>query len=115
MSPERAPFAALDNILRRTRYLLIDFDGPVCSLFAGTPTEPVADDLRAVITRKEIALPAAIENTTDWFEILSYAVSVGPDVGASVEAALTELETKAVTTASPTPYIQDVITQCRLA
>jgi phosphoglycolate phosphatase len=113
MSPERAPFAALDDILRRTRYLLIDFDGPVCSLFAGTPTASVADDLRAVITRKEVSLPAAIGNTTDWFEILAYAASVGPDVGASVEAALTELETKAVTTASPTPYIQDVIAACR--
>jgi phosphoglycolate phosphatase len=112
MSPERAPFAALDNILRRTRYLLIDFDGPICSLFAGTPTAPVADDLRAVIVRREVPLPAAIENTTDWFKILAYATSVGPDVGASVEAALTELETKAVTTAAPTPYIQDVIAAC---
>ena len=112
MSPERAPFAALDDILRRTRYLLIDFDGPFCSLFAGTPTAPVADDLRAVITRKEVSLRVAIQNTTDWFEILAYAASVGPDVGTSVESALTVLETKAVTTASPTPYIHDVIAAC---
>ena len=82
MSPERAPFAALDDILRRTRHLLIDFDGPICSLFAGTPTVPVADRLRAVITRKEGPLPTAIENTTDWFEILAYAASVEPEAWA---------------------------------
>ena len=113
MSPERAPFAALDDILRQTRHLLIDFDGPICSLFAGTPTAPVADRLRAVITRKDGPLPPAIENTADWFEILAYAASVGPDVAASVEAELTEMETKAVTTASPTPYLHDVVAACR--
>jgi len=40
MNTEREP--ALDDILGRTRQLLLDFDGPVCSLFAGTDTEPVA-------------------------------------------------------------------------
>ncbi len=107
------PFAALDDILCKTRHLLIDFDGPICSLFAGTPTAPIADRLRAVIMRKEVLIPRDIENTADWFEILAYAVSVGPGVGLAVEAALTELETEAVASASPTPYIEDVMAACR--
>ena len=86
MSPKRAPFATLDDVLRQTWHLLIDFDGPICSLFAGTTTASVADRLRAVIMRREGPLPTAIENTADWFEIFAYAASVGPDVGASVEA-----------------------------
>jgi hypothetical protein len=39
----RAPVDALDRVLLRTYNLLIDFDGPVCSLFAGTPTAAIVD------------------------------------------------------------------------
>jgi len=28
---------ALEDVLARTRYLLLDFDGPVCDIFAGLP------------------------------------------------------------------------------
>jgi beta-phosphoglucomutase-like phosphatase (HAD superfamily) len=112
MSPERAPFAALDEILRRARHLLIDFDGPICSLFAGTPTASIADRLRKVITRQDIQLPPTVANTTDWFEILAYAASIGPDLAASVEAELSELESAAVSTAVPTPYMHDVVAAC---
>jgi HAD superfamily hydrolase (TIGR01662 family) len=113
MSPERAPFAALDEILRQARHLLIDFDGPICSLFAGTPTAPVADRLRKVITRQDIQLPPAIENTADWFEILTFAASISPDLAAAVETELAEIESAAVTTAVPTSYAHDAIAACR--
>ena len=36
MSPARAPFAALDDILRHTRHLLFFFDGTICDLFTGS-------------------------------------------------------------------------------
>jgi phosphoglycolate phosphatase len=107
------PFAALDDLLRQTRHLLIDFDGPICSLFAGTPTAPIADRLRKLITREGIRLPLATESTDDWFEILTFAASIGPDLAASVEAELTELESAAVATAVPTPHVHDVIAACR--
>jgi HAD superfamily hydrolase (TIGR01509 family) len=112
MSPERAPFAALDDILTKTRHLLIDFDGPICSLFAGTPTAPVADRLREVITTADVPVPPAITNTADWFEILAYAAEVSPELAASVEAELSALEYSAVATAEPTPYVRDVLTAC---
>ncbi len=112
MSPERAPFAALDDILDKTRHLLIDFDGPICALFAGTPTAPVADRLRGVITSADVPVPPAIESTTDWFVILAYAAEVSPDLAASVEAELSAVEYTAVTTAEPTPYVRDVLTAC---
>ena len=113
MSPERASFAALDEILRQARHLLIDFDGPICSLFAGTPTAPIADRLRKVITIQDIQLPPAVANTTDWFEILTFAASIGPALAASVEAELAKIESAAVTTAVPTSYAHDAITACR--
>jgi beta-phosphoglucomutase-like phosphatase (HAD superfamily) len=35
-----APVGAVDRVLLRTCHLLIDFDGPVCSLFARTGHDP---------------------------------------------------------------------------
>jgi phosphoglycolate phosphatase len=109
----RASYAALDDILIQARYLLIDFDGPVCSLFAGTHTAPIADRLRGLVTADGKNLPEAIKDTGDWFEILSFAASISTDLAARVESELTELECAAVTTAEPTPHINDVITACR--
>ena len=113
MSPERVPFAALDEILRRTRHLLIDFDGPICSLFGGIPTASVADHLRKVTTRQDIQLPPAVANTTDWFEILAFAASISPDLAAAVETELAEIESAAATTAVSTPHAHDAIAACR--
>ena len=65
MTTERTPASALDGILSRARHLLLDFDGPVCSLFAGTPTAPVAGRLRDVLTRHGVRLPQEIGETAD--------------------------------------------------
>jgi phosphoglycolate phosphatase len=113
MSPERAPHAALDDILSQTRYLLIDFDGPLCSLFAGTPTAPIADWLRELVTQAGADIPDAIKDTHDWFAILAFAAAVSPALAATVEAELTDLETAAVPTAAPTAYAHEVLVACR--
>jgi hypothetical protein len=49
----RHAHAILDGVqglLARTRYLLLDFDGPVCDIFAGLPATAVAERLRKLIT-----------------------------------------------------------------
>jgi len=113
MSFGRAPFAALDDILGQTQHLLIGFDGPVCSLFAGTPTPPIADRLRKVIAQEGVRVPQTIGDTGNWVEILSYAASVSPDLAGRVESELTAMESAAVTTAVSTPYVHEVLTACR--
>ncbi len=113
MNQGAPPFAALDDILSQTRHLLLDFDGPVCSLFAGTPTAPIADRLRKVLTQQGAELPQAIQETADWFEILSFAVSISPALAAQVESELTEAELSAVSTAAPTAYVHEVVSSCR--
>jgi phosphoglycolate phosphatase-like HAD superfamily hydrolase len=110
MNTERAP--ALDDILRQTRHLLLDFDGPVCSLFAGTDTAPVAARLRGVLLRHGVALPPAVAGTGDWFAILSFAASARPDAGAAVEAELAGLECGAARTAAPTAHAREVLAAC---
>lgn len=37
----------VEALLRRVRTVLLDFDGPVCSIFSGYPAPDVADELAA--------------------------------------------------------------------
>jgi hypothetical protein len=103
MSSERAPFAALDDSLSQTQHLLISFDGPVCSLFAGIAVAGIADSLREVFAQESVRVPETIEHTGNWLEIFSYAASVSPDLAVRVESELTALEFATVTTAALTP------------
>lgn len=107
-----APVDALDCVLQRTCHLLIDFDGPVCALFAGTPTTPIAGRLRAIITGAGIVLPQAIKDTGNWFEIVAFAAATGPALGRRVESELATLEAAAAHTAAPTPHLADVLSAC---
>jgi hypothetical protein len=113
MTLGRAPFAALDDILGQTRHLLISFDGPLCSLFADTAVARVADSLREVFGQEGARVPQAIEHTGSWLEILSCAASISPDLAARVESKLTAMESAAVATAAPTPYVHEVLMACR--
>lgn len=112
MTSAGAPVDALDRVLLRTGHLLIDFDGPVCSLFAGTPTASIATRLRTIITGGGVALPPAIRNTGNWFEIFAFAAITGPALASQVESELAALESAAAHTAAPTSDLADVLSAC---
>jgi phosphoglycolate phosphatase len=103
----------LDAVIARTRWLLIDFDGPICSIFAGLPAPSVADRLRKVIASQSVQLPKEIEGTLDPMEVFAFAGTISPELAIRVEAELTQQEVAAVATAEPTPYIHDVLAACR--
>jgi phosphoglycolate phosphatase len=107
------PDGRLDEIITATRYLFLDFDGPICSIFAGLPPANVASQLRDLITSHSITPPAGIAATSDPFEIFAWAATISPGLTADVEAAMTKLEVAAVPTAEPTPGVHAVITSCR--
>ena len=109
MTEAPSPGAALDAIIGRNRWLLIDFDGPICSIFSGLPAPTVADQLRKLITSRSIPLPEEIAHTGDPIEVFAYAGTISPELAARVEAELTDQEVAAVATAKPTPYIHDVL------
>jgi phosphoglycolate phosphatase len=113
MTTGQPPYAALDAVIRQARHLLIAFDGPVCTLFAGTAVVSAADQLRQTITKDGVPFPQPVENTADPLDILRYVASVGDHLASRIEAQLTELESAAVATALPTPYIPDVLAACR--
>jgi phosphoglycolate phosphatase len=109
---EVPPEDKLGAIIARTRHLLLDFDGPICSIFAGLPAPVVADRLRKVIP-DDIQVPGAIASSPDPMEVFTWSATISDDLAARIEAELTKQEVTAVATAQPTPYVHEVITACR--
>ena len=102
----------LDTIVSRTRRLLLDFDGPICSIYAGLPAITVADRLRKLLGDHP-QLPEDITRTADPLEVFAYAATISEDLAARVEAEMTDQELAAVATAAPTPYVHEVVTACQ--
>ena len=107
------PDGRLGDIITATRHLFLDFDGPICSIFAGLKPETIAEHLRDIITAHDITLPADITATVDPFAVFTWAATISPDLAAEVEKAMTNLEVAAVPTAEPTPGVHALITSCR--
>lgn len=105
--------ADLAEVVSRTRYLLLDFDGPICSIFSGLHASSVASQLRKLFTGQQIPLPVNIAESPDPIEVFTYAATVSPELAAQIEAEMTELEITATATARPTPHVRDVIAGCR--
>ncbi|MGH3832259.1 MAG: HAD family hydrolase, partial [Pseudonocardiaceae bacterium] len=100
----------LRHILARTTALLLDFDGPVCSVFAGLPAHTVVTQLCTVLTDGGYGdPPIEIEKSDDPFKVLTYAASLGEDEARYVNAAFTAHEVEAITTAEPTPGAHDLL------
>lgn len=103
----------LRDVIERARYVLFDFDGPVCRLFAGHLAENVAKDLvewlehqglRGLLTEEEQVHPDPM--------VVLYAVHrrhPHSDLVAELEERLTQQELKAVPSAWPTQYADPLI------
>ncbi|MFD5089013.1 HAD family hydrolase [Amycolatopsis thailandensis] len=89
--------------LTRTSSVLLDFDGPVCSVFSTFTPAAVAHELRTALR-----LDAAPE-TQEPFELLGYVARYEPTKLVSAEAELAQLEKMAVLRAEPTPDADAVL------
>jgi len=103
----------LNQIIRRARYLLLDFDGPICDIFAGHPAPAVAEQLRQIITAQGIELPADVAQSGDPIVVFTYSGTISPDLAAKVESEMADQEVAAVPTARPGPYVHDVVISAR--
>jgi HAD superfamily hydrolase (TIGR01662 family) len=108
-----APGETLDGILARTRCLLIDFDGPICDIYAGLTDATVADRLRKIITGQGITMPDPLTSSRDPIAVFDYAATVSPALGELIEAEMTGQEVEAVATARPVPYVHEAVTSAR--
>ncbi|MQA09970.1 MAG: HAD hydrolase-like protein, partial [Pseudonocardiaceae bacterium] len=84
--------------------------GPVCSLFAGIPSETVAEQLRTVLADDgHTELPENVASAHDPFDVFRNATTLGDNEARYVEAAFTAHEIEAVSTAEPTPGGHELI------
>jgi phosphoglycolate phosphatase len=112
MSSHRQAHGDLDAILARTHYLLLDFDGPICDIYAGLPAATVADRLRKHLDGRNVELPDEVARTPDPLEVFAYSATISGDLAAEIEAEMTDLEVTAAATAKPTPYVHEVLAAC---
>ena len=100
---------SLRQIISGTRHLLLDFDGPICSIFAETPAPAVAARLRAILRAAGVSIPATVAAEPDPLEVFRYAAGLSPETADLAQRALTKLETRAAAGAKPTEGAADLI------
>lgn len=88
------------ELLDTCEHVLLDFDGPVCSVFGTLANRTVAARLVPLLGPR---VPRHIEEHEDPFEVLRYAGGLGPNTASSVERGLSRQEVEAVSTAPATP------------
>ncbi|MET7282358.1 HAD family hydrolase [Kribbella sp. NPDC005582] len=103
------------SVLRSTQAVLLDFDGPVCSVFAGYPAPQIAEELRALIRDAVGELPQEISEANGPHEVLAASAHLGQPLWRQVEEALQAGEVKAVESATATPGISHFMRACEAA
>jgi phosphoglycolate phosphatase len=102
--------ASLRRVLGRAEALFLDFDGPVCDVFAGLPAPVMVDQLCVVLADDGYGdPPPEVEKSLDPFDVLKYAITLGENEGQYVNAAFTALEAEAIVSAVPTPGGHELI------
>ncbi|EME60577.1 Haloacid dehalogenase domain-containing protein hydrolase [Amycolatopsis decaplanina DSM 44594] len=100
----------MKELLQEKDHVFLDFDGPVCDVFARLPAGEVADRLKRLV---EPGLPAEVNASADPFDVLRYAASCGPNAAHIVERQLSRLEGEAVALISPAPGVEEVLREWR--
>jgi len=108
--------ASAGQVLARSGPLLLDFDGPVCGVFAGYPAPEIAMELCALLIGKGTALPQDIRREPDPLQILHWTMTIDQqNVIDEVERALSSAEVRAVQSAAPTPFVRELIVAAKEA
>lgn len=106
--------STLGKVLDETDALLLDFDGPICSVFANKPAHAIANRLRETLANEEkTQLPTKIAMSKDPFDILRYAATLGKNEERYIEIALRAEEIEAIQTAEPTPGAHELMRKWR--
>ncbi|MFE4513283.1 HAD family hydrolase [Kitasatospora sp. NPDC056783] len=98
----------LSGFLRPVRHVLLDFDGPVCSVFAGLPAPVVAARLSASLGDPS----ARWAGEDDPMAVLRFVDVDRPEAVATTDGLLERLENEAVRVAEPTPGADLVLKAC---
>jgi phosphoglycolate phosphatase-like HAD superfamily hydrolase len=92
----------LPQLLAGRRHVLLDFDGPVCSIFGSLADLQVANALRDVVAGYTAEFTESVTSAHDPFEVLRFAGDVGVDCLAQTEAVFQRWEIDAAAVAPET-------------
>lgn len=102
----------LTEIFRRSRAVLLDFDGPVCSIFAGLPAPLVAARLKQLLQDEGAELPQDVSELDDPLKVLRRTAFFAPSLVDKVEAAFIGYEVEAAGCAEITPGVRELLDAC---
>lgn len=108
-----SPLDPVAAVLRSAKTVLLDFDGPVCSIFAGLPAPEVAADLADLLAAHGTSVSVELTVGGDPLDVLRHAGTAGPEVATLADTALREAELRAVDSAEPTPGAADFFVACQ--
>jgi HAD superfamily hydrolase (TIGR01509 family) len=101
---------SVTQLLAGTGPILVDFDGPMCRLFAGYPASVIAHELRDMLIAGGITVPPPIADESDPLEVLRWTAQLGHDrLARQIEEALCAAELAAAATAEPTHFATEAI------
>ncbi len=92
---------SLADVLRPVKHVFLDFDGPVCSVFAGLPAPEVAQRLRAYLLAAGGQVPTGGDTEADPLALLRLVADTRPDLVPTTDLALAQLEEEAVSLGEP--------------
>lgn len=96
MTPEQA------RAVREARVFLLDFDGPVCSAFAGYPAPEVAKGLLEDAEKAGTSVVPEMREESDPMKVLDFLFEANPRNHVHAEAFLTAAESRSVLDSTPT-------------
>lgn len=102
----------LDEALQPARHILIDFDGPICSVFAGFPAAEVAQRMREALVVKGGSLPSEWVSESDPLALLRAVADSQPHLVPEADALLGALEEEAALCACPTQGGEALLRAC---
>ncbi|MEV4186681.1 HAD family hydrolase [Streptosporangium canum] len=103
---------ALTEIFRQSRAVLLDFDGPVCSVFAGLPAPVVATRLKQLLQDEGVELPQDVAELDDPLKVLRRTADFAPGLVDKVETAFMAYEVEAAGCAEITPGVRELLEAC---
>lgn len=99
---------SLNALLKASEALLLDFDGPICRLFAGYPADAVASEVRDFLSGNGVQVPQQHQGP-DPLKLFQWVASAYPALSASTEARLVSAECAAAQSAEPTADAHELI------
>lgn len=95
-----------------TRYVLLDFDGPVCDLFEALPPDIIAATLLDELRELDPGLAGDLHEVDDPLDLLDEVNELRPELTARLDGSLREAEADAAAMAPLTAGVQDFLEVC---